>query len=223
MRYLGTCLYCGQEVTRRTAARHLANCAPRQLTIQQAQAKRRPQQLLCHIRANADHLPEFWLDLEVNGTATLQDVDRYLRAIWLECCGHMSQFSAAGWGSQEFAMRRVVGDVFPKGASLTHIYDFGTESVTTLTCLTVRTGKPTTNRPIALMVRNQLPAVVCIECGQPAAWLCMECIIEDDLMGFLCDAHRDQHPHDNYDEPLAVVNSPRLGLCGYTGPADPPY
>jgi len=31
------------------------------------------------------------------------------------------------------------------------------------------------------------------------------------------------HPHEEYGEPIEIVNSPRLGLCGYTGPADPPY
>ena len=30
-------------------------------------------------------------------------------------------------------------------------------------------------------------------------------------------------PHDNYREPIPVVNSPRMGRCGYTGPAEPIY
>lgn len=33
----------------------------------------------------------------------------------------------------------------------------------------------------------------------------------------------DLDPHDDYGEPIELVNSPRLGMCGYTGPADPPY
>ncbi|WP_127011414.1 hypothetical protein ACF3DV_03465 [Chlorogloeopsis fritschii PCC 9212] len=28
---------------------------------------------------------------------------------------------------------------------------------------------------------------------------------------------------DNYGEPIPLVNSPRLSLCGYDGPAEPPY
>ena len=27
------------------------------------------------------------------------------------------------------------------------------------------------------------------------------------------------HPHDQYGEPIPLVNSPRLGMCGYDGPA----
>jgi hypothetical protein len=40
---------------------------------------------------------------------------------------------------------------------------------------------------------------------------------------FLCDEHVKNHPHDEYGDPLPLVNSPRLGMCGYDGPAEPPY
>ncbi len=36
--------------------------------------------------------------------------------------------------------------------------------------------------------------------------------------GFLCNEHAKNHPHDNYGEPLPLVNSPRLGQCSYDGP-----
>ena len=26
-----------------------------------------------------------------------------------------------------------------------------------------------------------------------------------------------------YGDPISLVNSPRLGMCGYDGPAEPPY
>jgi len=51
----------------------------------------------------------------------------------------------------------------------------------------------------------------------------MECRYEDETPGFLCDAHAATHRHDDYGEPIALVNSPRMGLCGYTGPTNPPY
>jgi len=53
----------------------------------------------------------------------LNDLDRYLRAIWLECCGHLSQFSVGGWSSDEIAKRRKIQDVLREGGELTHIYD----------------------------------------------------------------------------------------------------
>lgn len=73
------------------------------------------------------------------------------------------------------------------------------------------------------MARNTLPEDQCIECGQRATHLCTECLIEADTWGTLCDEHTQTHPHDNYGEPMPLVNSPRLGMCGYDGPAEPPY
>jgi hypothetical protein len=159
----------------------------------------------------------------VRGVATLEDIDAYLRAIWLECCGHMSAFTLGGWGTPQLAKEGFVSAVFRHKAKIMHLYDFGTESWTTLKRISVREGHPPTLRPISLMVRNKLPEVICIECGAPAKWLCIECVVEEDRMGFLCAKHRKTHEHDDYGEPLKVVNSPRLGLCGYEGPAKPPY
>jgi len=68
-----------------------------------------------------------------------------------------------------------------------------------------------------------MPEATCIQCGKAAAWLCMECLIEQDIWGTLCSEHVEDHPHDDYGEPVPLVNSPRLGMCGYEGPAEPPY
>ena len=224
-RYPGLCVYCGAEVTRTTAPKHLAVCRERKAALPNKRDKRRSrfEEDIYYVRAEATYLPEFWLDLEVDGFATLEDLDDYLRAIWLDCCGHMSAFMLGGWGTPELAKEGSVGSVFRHRAKIMHVYDFGTESWTTLTRIAVRQGQPATKWPISLMVRNKLPEIVCIECGAPAKWLCMECVVEEDRMGFLCAKHRKTHPHDNYGAPLTVVNSPRLGLCGYTGPAKPPY
>jgi hypothetical protein len=86
-----------------------------------------------------------------------------------------------------------------------------------------REGKPTTNKPIALMVRNLLPPSECIECKESALYLCLECLYDLNVWGTLCERHLKQHEHqDNYD-PVQLVNSPRLGMCGYDGPAEAPY
>jgi hypothetical protein len=51
-----------------------------------------PERLLL-LRAEARGRPTFWLDVAVKHDGKLKDVDRFLRRIWLECCGHMSEFS----------------------------------------------------------------------------------------------------------------------------------
>jgi hypothetical protein len=212
----GRCLFCGHETTKGSMARHLAGCPQRQ------SATGTPQTLV-HLRIQDGYAGPFWLDVEVRGTATLGDVDKYLRAIWLECCGHLSKFSTGGWGSAEVARSRRVDAVFAEGVELTHIYDFGIESMTRIKALGRRHGVPVTKHPIVLMARNLLPEVCCGECDQPATYLCQECQIEWDSPGMLCAQHAKIHPHEEYGEPIEIVNSPRLGLCGYAGPADPPY
>jgi hypothetical protein len=200
--------------------RHLAACPPRQDRVASATAGPQP---LIHLRMQDAYGSAYWFDAEVRGTATLQDVDRYLRAIWLECCGHLSRFSLGGWGGQEVALRRRVDAVFADGVELTHIYDFGTESVTLVKAVGSRDAAPLSPRPIVLMARNLAPEATCVECDQPASHLCQECRLDWDSPGTLCAQHAKAHPHEDYGEPIEIVNSPRLGLCGYSGPADPPY
>lgn len=120
-------------------------------------------------------------------------------------------------------MNQRINEVFQRGLALTHIYDFGTSSETVIKVVGTWEGKPTTSHPIALMARNLMPEHKCITCQQPASRLCTECLIEEQVWGTLCNKHAQTHPHNSYGEPIPLVNSPRLGLCGYDGPARPPY
>ena len=120
-------------------------------------------------------------------------------------------------------MARKVGAAFASGVELTHIYDFGTESVTLLKTVGVRQGKRRPRRPVELMARNNAPAFPCQTCDSPATVLCMECVQEHNTAGTLCRQHAAKHRHRAYGPPMALVNSPRIGMCGYEGPAEPPY
>jgi hypothetical protein len=219
----GACAYCGQEYAKAGMTKHLPVCSKRREQITEIEKKGGTPETLYHLRAQDAYGGDFWLDLEVRGTATLKDIDYYLRAIWLECCGHLSRFSfGRGWG-EEISMRRRVQDVFAPDVELTHIYDFGTSSETLLKFVDTRKGRPTTAKPIALMARNRMPEAFCAKCGEPATHFCQECLYEDDTTGMLCAKHAKKHPHDDYGGPIPLVNSPRLGMCGYDGPAEPPY
>jgi len=44
---------------------------------------------------------------------------------------------------------------------------------------------------------------------------------EEDDPGLLCFDHNEDHTHVNYGTLLPLVNSSRLGICGYIGPSDP--
>lgn len=221
----GKCQYCGEETAKAGMSRHLEKCENRAQVIQIAEAGSQLEETLWHIRVQDAYAKDFWLDLEMRGSASLEKLDSYLRAIWLECCGHLSQFTVGGWGGREVGKARKADDIFRKEPDLLHLYDFGTTSETAIHVVDSRKGKPTTKHPIALMSRNNMPERICQTCGKPAVYLCMECLIEGDVdeNPFLCEEHAEDHPHTDYGEPMPLVNSPRVGMCGYEGPAEPPY
>ncbi|HEU4455081.1 MAG TPA: hypothetical protein VFR81_18600 [Longimicrobium sp.] len=216
----GTCACCGAEIARGGATRHLEACRERRAAIEKADAKAERPETLLHLRVQDEQDGTFWLDLEMRGTARIDALDHYLRAIWLECCGHLSRFEA---GSRVIGMARPAASVIQPGVTCVHTYDFGTTSYTLVKLVGTRTGAPTTKHPIALLARNLMPGMKCIKCDQPATRLCTECWIEDEVWGTLCPEHARKHPHRDYGRPIPLVNSPRLGMCGYDGPAKPPY
>jgi hypothetical protein len=219
----GTCAYCGEVTTKRGVIKHLEKCSKRIEALQSAEASSRPTETLWHLQIQDAYLKDFWLTMEMVGSASLNKLDRYLRAIWLECCGHLSEFTIGGWRGVTVAKARKADSIFKSGLVLRHLYDFGTTSETDIKVIGYRIGKATSKHPIALLARNQMPSAFCQECGQEAKWLCNECLYDENKTGFLCDEHVKEHPHENYGEPLPLYNSPRTGMCGYEGPALPPY
>lgn len=218
----GTCAICGEVITKRGVIKHLDRCAKWQEAIQAASACNRAVDLLWHLRVQDAYAKDFWLDLEMVGSAPLDKLDKYLRAIWLECCSHMSQFTIGGWGGKEVSKSLKADLIFEPDLVLRHLYDFGTTSETDIKVVSFRQDKATSKHPIALLARNQIPNYVCQECGKEANWLCIQCLEEGET-GLLCKAHAEKHPHDDYGEPMPLFNSPRSGMCGYDGPALPPY
>jgi hypothetical protein len=218
----GNCAFCDKELSKGGMSKHLATCAARQSAIEKAAQKKGPDETLYHLRIQDSYRPEFWLNLEMRDSKQLKDLDNYLRAIWLECCGHLSEFSLGGFRNT-VGMSRTIDKVFSSAEEVMHIYDFGTSSETLAKRVAIRQGKPLSSKPIFLMARNNPPAETCIECGKPATHLCMECMYEDETWGTLCAEHAESHPHNDYGEPVELMNSPRVGMCGYDGPAEPPY
>jgi hypothetical protein len=211
----------------------LPTCAKRLEAQTEADRSKRHRQTLYHLQVQDAWGASYFLHLEIRGNATLKDLDEYLRAIWLECCGHLSAFEIAGvsyentsdpWGESEGPLMGAakVSSVFRTGLEIAYEYDFGTTSELTIKVMAQREGKPLTEHPIFLMARNNFEQPPCMICGKPATWLCSECMYDrEDDRGELCDEHADGHEHE--DMMLALVNSPRTGMCGYSGPAEPPY
>ncbi len=225
----GQCVFCREWFSSSGMTKHLKACEDRERVIDRAdRSKTGTAKKNFHVRVEPLHEGSwYWLHLEVAGSAKLAELDQYLRAIWLECCNHLSVFlerspGEGGGEESEISMDRQVITLFEPDVEIVHIYDFGTESVTRIRVIEERKGKSLTKYPVYLMARNDPPPERCQECGKQAEWLCMECVIEEDRTGALCAADADAHGHDEYPY-LPVVNSPRVGMCGYTGPAEPPY
>ena len=97
--------------------------------------------------------------------------------------------------------------------AFTHEYDFGTTTMLGLKCLSERIGNKL--KKTEILARNNMPDFKCI-CGKPAKEICTECLWEKGHKAMLCkDCTKS---HECGDEMfLPVVNSPRMGMCGYTG------
>ncbi len=228
----GTCTFCSKEMTKGGLTRHLSSCSKRKDAT--GDATGRPETIY-HLVVSDAYSPMFWLHLEMRDSAELTHLDHYLRTIWLECCGHLSAFTIGevqytqifddgfdGWIEQK-PMDIAVKKLFNKGMTIPYEYDFGSTSALKIEIKGERKGAPLSEHPIYLMARNNMPDVLCMVCGQPATYLCMECVYEDEEPGLLCEKHADEHPHEDYGEPHALLNSPRVGVCGKIMSDEPPY
>jgi hypothetical protein len=171
----------------------------------------------------------FWLDLDVKANATMRQVDQFLRNIWLECCGHLSSFEVGdsryvvamsdgffGPEPGERSMNTSVSAALPSvGSTFRYEYDYGSTTLLRLKVIALRHA-PSRRNAVRLLARNESPVWKCTECGEPAVTLCSYCIYE--RPAFVCEAHVNEHECDQ-EAMLPVVNSPRMGVCGYTGGA----
>ena len=152
--------------------------------------------------------------------APLSKLDDFLRHTWLECCGHLSAFEVGGKRytsepvDEEMSMRARLSEVFEVGMKFFYEYDYGSPTALVLKVVALREqGLP--KGAVQLLARNEAPQVSCQRCSiQPATQICTECTCNGE--GWLCEACA--VAHECGDEMcLPVVNSPRVGVCGYTG------
>jgi hypothetical protein len=126
----------------------------------------------------------------------------------------MSSFSRQRYGG-EINLTHKIEDVFTPGTELIYQYDFGSTTELTLKAIDYCDGTTERNKRVQVVARNAQPVVRCDECnGEPAVQICTEC--QWDERGWLCEKCSQTHECDD-EMFLPVVNSPRTGVCGYTG------
>ena len=148
----------------------------------------------------------------------------------MECCGHLSSFELEGatfaddfagageWADDPRSMDELISDTVAAGSRFRYEYDFGTTTELAGRVLAAVPGSPA-GRPIEVLARNDPPQHRCVECGRDATTVCGLCSQSMDDPCWYCDKCSAQHRCGG-DYFLPVVNSPRVGLCGYSGPAD---
>jgi len=115
-------------------------------------------------------------------------------------------------------MNHKVHDVFDSGIKIFHDYDFGTTTRVFLKGL--KHYQLNIEDQIILLSRNEPLKLICATCKvEPAVNICTSCNWEQ--YSFFCKKCSKKHEkvceYFNEDSSLPVVNSPRMGQCGYTG------
>lgn len=217
MRSEGICTFCKKTVAGSAMAKHIVSCKEREEKLSKESKETKDKVYL--LRASAG---PFFAYFEVNATDNLEDVDEFLRDLWLECCGHLSSFTIEDVHYDSQPLDDMMGEskhktmgiqlrrVLRPGLTFSHEYDFGTTTELDLKVIAERAGNV---KHIPLLARNNPPDVKC-KCGKPVKEICAQCMWED--KGLLCGICAKKHECGE-EMLLPAVNSPRAGMCGYTG------
>lgn len=218
----GICKICGESVDAKQVSRHIKKHVP---------ADGKGTYYIIRVSSSK----HFWMFLQVNGAATLKHLDSFLKDAWLECCGHLSAFTineksyeimpSDSWAEKKpESMDHKISSVLEKGTSFSYEYDFGTTTALSLLvreanvpALTPSGPRP---KPVQLLAIHDPVRFVCDKCGSDATLVCSYCRLYD-FGGLGCDACMKEHSccvSDGIEIALPVVQSPRVGQCGYEGP-----
>lgn len=218
----GKCSLCGGAFSKAAMTKHLESCrAGTGASGTQGRTRGPGTKKTFHLIVEGRHLPEYWMHIEIPVSADFGLLDSFLRQTWLECCGHMSAFTVGRkrysvGPMEEFAekgMDVALGEVLRPGMKFYHEYDFGSTTVVALKVVSEGEGE-VGKELVRLLARNDPPSITCGSCGETATKVCTQCIYEGE--GWLCDRCARKH-RCGEEMLLPVVNSPRVGVCGYAG------
>lgn len=215
----GICCACQERISGKLIQQHLTSCLQRPAGTSRA----------FDLRVQSG---PYWLYVEASAKATLEGLDDLLRKTWVECCGHLSAFDIAGkryqadtggidgmWvgvvrGRPDQGMDARLGEVLRPGLKFRYEYDFGSTTELKLEVLSERRGS-SGKRTIRILARNDPPEIPCEACPEAkraaAEKICTECETP------LCGACAKRHDGCEEEMRLPLVNSPRAGVCGYSG------
>ncbi len=201
------CLICHRVFFANKFVRHLGSCIPKQVG-----AGKTVQYVL--IRARSEDFGHFAYFL-IPDSKTLDDLDEILRNFWLNCCyEHMSAFFIR---KEELSMDLELRGFEPK-SKLDYMYDFSYTTYLTIEVLKLFEFEPNPDNLSWILGHNEPFEYICDTCNKGKA---VQLIPEGRGRGFFCQTcfAESVYGDDEYEEHycLPVVNSPRMGICEYTG------
>ena len=197
----GKCNVCGITLHRSEVYSHIARCIEAVYGIRASRTpdkgRRRLSLRTVHLSVRSMERPH-WMEIAVRADATLQELDRFLRSVWLECCGHLSHFDIGGvvysmmvprpGDDFEFLpmdeheeqwrhMGKTVGTAIKPATWFEHQFDYGTTTDLDLRHVHEFEGlaqvlgpsQPWHGGKIVVLARN-LSLMPCRECRRPAQW-----------------------------------------------------
>lgn len=241
----GQCLFCAKTFKKAGINRHLGK-----YLAEKSVQGRRGKSYLVKIETDASWgRTPYFLSLWIDGKTEMGEIDDFLRAIWLECCDHMSSFVIPKRRGEhqmfdffeaeklcekgkikeyeafmeqsrgEIPMGRMAEETFHQDLKLHYTYDYG--NTTELDVTVIGEYPIGAEEPIVLLSRNEPLNISCESCGkQPASELCSVCYGSGED-GLFCKKCAKQHAKGCEDfadyAAMPMVNSPRMGVCGYMG------
>ncbi len=218
----GECFICHESIAKAQITRHLGKCIAAQKPLAGEAIK------MLRLQIEGRYLPDYWMQVAIPGAWTLDDLDSFMRETWLECCGHLSCFTIDGTryayepfnesilGRREKSMDVKLYKVLGIGAEFTHEYDYGSTTDLVLRVVGAYEGAAVSG-DVQILARNNPFKFACVDCGKPAkqvnagyGWL--------DPKHCYCTACAKKSDADE-GMWLPIVNSPRVGVCGYCGDA----
>lgn len=218
----GKCLLCDQAFSKSKMTVHLKSCLAQKAPDGKSAVR------CFQLIVEGTYLPDYWMQIAIPAKSSLRDLDGFLRRTWLECCGHMSAFTIngtryeidppdepmfGGMAAKSMAVR--LDQVLAVGAKFAHEYDYGSTTDLRLRVLG-SLDIPRFPGAVRILARNLPPAFRCAGCNQPATKLGNggNGLDPDDCY---CDACAEDLMEGDQEMLMPIVNSPRVGMCGYCG------
>lgn len=199
----GICLFCNENFSKRSIKTHLLKC--------KSKAENNLTDKTLIIFVEGKYAKDFWLYIEIDQDSNLEKIDKMLRDVWLECCGHLSKFYI---NYNDVSMKTKINSFIEQKPKIEYDYDFGSTTELTLKIISESSGN-LGKKKIRIDAINNLPDIKCAYCENKADLLCPYCYEEE-----MCNKHANNHScvkEEGEDILLPLVNSPRMGECGYEG------